>query len=132
MPGTGLGLAICADLVGAAGGELRLEEGLPRPDGSGHGFAAVVALPVAPQVASSPGTRIGRRPEARLQSPAGAVPGSALAVAEPGGRARMERDRRGGDPGTHVDLPRLGNGFGAVAAWEAIVPVCVKIVSVMA
>ncbi|GAA2208472.1 HAMP domain-containing sensor histidine kinase [Nonomuraea monospora] len=49
VPGTGLGLAICADLVGAAGGELRLEEGLPRPDGSGHGFAAVVALPVAPQ-----------------------------------------------------------------------------------
>jgi signal transduction histidine kinase len=46
VPGTGLGLAICADLVGAAGGELRLEEGLPRPDGSGHGFAAVVALPI--------------------------------------------------------------------------------------
>lgn len=46
VPGTGLGLAICADLVGAAGGELRLEEGLPRPDGSGHGFAAVVVLPV--------------------------------------------------------------------------------------
>jgi signal transduction histidine kinase len=46
VPGTGLGLAICADLVGAAGGELRLEDGLPRPDGSGHGFAAVVALPV--------------------------------------------------------------------------------------
>ncbi|MEQ4304212.1 HAMP domain-containing sensor histidine kinase [Plantactinospora sp. B6F1] len=49
VPGTGLGLAICADLVGAAGGELRLEEGLPRPDGSGHGFAAVVALPVVPR-----------------------------------------------------------------------------------
>jgi signal transduction histidine kinase len=48
LPGTGLGLAICADLVGAAGGELRLEDGLPRPDGSGHGFAAVVALPVVP------------------------------------------------------------------------------------
>jgi signal transduction histidine kinase len=48
VSGTGLGLAICADLVGAAGGELRLEEGLPRPDGSGHGFAAVVVLPVAP------------------------------------------------------------------------------------
>ncbi|MEV0828556.1 sensor histidine kinase [Nonomuraea rubra] len=46
VSGTGLGLAICADLVGAAGGELRLEDGLPRPDGSGHGFAAVVALPV--------------------------------------------------------------------------------------
>jgi signal transduction histidine kinase len=46
VPGTGLGLAICADLAGAAGGELRLQEGLPRPDGSGHGFAAVVALPV--------------------------------------------------------------------------------------
>jgi signal transduction histidine kinase len=46
VPGTGLGLAICADLVGAAGGELRLEDGLPRPDGSGHGFSAVVALPV--------------------------------------------------------------------------------------
>ncbi|MGH3387361.1 MAG: sensor histidine kinase [Actinomadura sp.] len=55
VSGAGLGLAICADLVGAAGGELRLEEGLPRPDGSGHGFAAVVALPVAPRVASSPG-----------------------------------------------------------------------------
>lgn len=53
VPGTGLGLAICADLVGAAGGELRLEEGLPRPDGSGYGFAAVVALPVVPRVASS-------------------------------------------------------------------------------
>ncbi|MEU4541021.1 HAMP domain-containing sensor histidine kinase [Streptosporangium sp. NPDC023825] len=55
VPGTGLGLAICADLVGAAGGELRLEEGLPRPDGSGHGFAAVVALPVVPRVASPAG-----------------------------------------------------------------------------
>jgi signal transduction histidine kinase len=55
VSGTGLGLAICADLVGAAGGELRLEEGLPRPDGSGHGFAAVVALPVVPRVASSSG-----------------------------------------------------------------------------
>jgi signal transduction histidine kinase len=52
ISGTGLGLAICADLAGAAGGELRLEEGLPRPDGSGHGFAAVVVLPVVP--ASSP------------------------------------------------------------------------------
>ena len=46
VPGTGLGLAICADLVGAAGGELRLADGLPRPDGSGHGFAAVVTLPL--------------------------------------------------------------------------------------
>ncbi|GIE99783.1 sensor histidine kinase [Paractinoplanes rishiriensis] len=46
VPGTGLGLAICADLAGAAGGELRLAEGLPRPDGSGHGFAAIVALPI--------------------------------------------------------------------------------------
>ncbi|MFC4111702.1 HAMP domain-containing sensor histidine kinase [Nonomuraea zeae] len=53
VSGTGLGLAICADLVGAAGGELRLEDGLPRPDGSGHGFAAVVALPVVPRTASS-------------------------------------------------------------------------------
>jgi signal transduction histidine kinase len=52
VPGTGLGLAICADLVGAAGGDLRLEEGLPRPDGSGHGFAAVVALPAVPPVPS--------------------------------------------------------------------------------
>jgi signal transduction histidine kinase len=52
VPGTGLGLAICADLAGAAGGELRLGDGLPRPDGSGHGLAAVVALPVAPEVAS--------------------------------------------------------------------------------
>ncbi len=48
VAGTGLGLAICADLVEAAGGSLRLEEGLPRPDGSGHGFAAVVVLPVVP------------------------------------------------------------------------------------
>jgi signal transduction histidine kinase len=48
VPGTGLGLAICADLIGAAGGELRLEEGLERPDGSGHGFAAVVTLPAVP------------------------------------------------------------------------------------
>ena len=55
VPGTGLGLAICADLVGAAGGELRLEEGLPRPDGSGYGFAAVVALPVVPRGASPSG-----------------------------------------------------------------------------
>jgi signal transduction histidine kinase len=55
VSGTGLGLAICADLVGAAGGELRLEEGLPRPDGSGHGFAAVVTFPVAPGVASPSG-----------------------------------------------------------------------------
>ncbi|TDD25523.1 sensor histidine kinase [Nonomuraea diastatica] len=53
VPGTGLGLAICADLVGAAGGELRLEDGLPRPGGSGHGFAAVVALPAVPRTASS-------------------------------------------------------------------------------
>ncbi|MEU8377700.1 HAMP domain-containing sensor histidine kinase [Streptosporangium sp. NPDC048865] len=55
VPGTGLGLAICADLVGAAGGELRLEDGLPRPDGSGHGFAAVVALPIVPREAPSSG-----------------------------------------------------------------------------
>ncbi|RVX46089.1 signal transduction histidine kinase [Nonomuraea polychroma] len=55
VPGTGLGLAICADLVGAAGGELRLEDGLPRSDGSGHGLAAVVALPVVPQMESSSG-----------------------------------------------------------------------------
>ncbi|MDO3702776.1 HAMP domain-containing sensor histidine kinase [Micromonospora sp. C28SCA-DRY-2] len=53
VSGTGLGLAICADLVGAAGGELRLEDGLPRPDGSGHGFAAVVALPVVARMAPS-------------------------------------------------------------------------------
>jgi signal transduction histidine kinase len=53
VPGTGLGLAICADLVKAAGGELRLADGLPRPDGSGHGFAAVVVLPIVPRVASS-------------------------------------------------------------------------------
>jgi signal transduction histidine kinase len=48
VPGTGLGLAICADLIGAAGGELWLAEGLPRPDGSGHGFAAVIRLPAVP------------------------------------------------------------------------------------
>ncbi|MFG2099971.1 sensor histidine kinase [Micromonospora echinaurantiaca] len=53
VSGTGLGLAICADLVGAAGGELRLEDGLPRPDGSGHGFAAVVALPVAARASAA-------------------------------------------------------------------------------
>jgi len=53
VTGTGLGLAICADLVGAAGGELRLEEGLPRPDGTGHGFAAVITLPAVPRVPSS-------------------------------------------------------------------------------
>lgn len=47
VPGTGLGLAICADLVGTAGGEFRIEEGLPRSDG--YGFAAVVALPLVPQ-----------------------------------------------------------------------------------
>ncbi|GIF71822.1 sensor histidine kinase [Asanoa siamensis] len=46
VPGTGLGLAICADLIGAAGGELRLADGLPRPDGTGHGFAALVTLPI--------------------------------------------------------------------------------------
>ncbi|SDM11520.1 sensor histidine kinase [Nonomuraea jiangxiensis] len=56
VSGTGLGLAICADLVGAAGGEVRLEDGLPRPDGSGYGFAAVVALPIAPRVVSSADT----------------------------------------------------------------------------
>ena len=48
VPGTGLGLAICADLIRAAGGELRLAEGLPRPDGSGRGFAAVITLPAVP------------------------------------------------------------------------------------
>ncbi|MBM0276234.1 sensor histidine kinase [Micromonospora tarensis] len=55
VSGTGLGLAICADLVARAGGELRLEEGLPRPDGTGHGFAAVIVLPVVPGVESSRG-----------------------------------------------------------------------------
>jgi signal transduction histidine kinase len=50
VSGTGLGLAICADLVRAAGGELRLEEGLRHRDGSGHGFAAVVALPAQSSV----------------------------------------------------------------------------------
>ncbi|MGW5558199.1 ATP-binding protein [Micromonospora sp. NPDC003944] len=48
VPGTGLGLAICAGLITAAGGELRLADGLPRPDDSGHGLAALVVLPVAP------------------------------------------------------------------------------------
>ncbi|SDU73411.1 HAMP domain-containing sensor histidine kinase [Jiangella alkaliphila] len=48
VPGTGLGLAICAELVARAGGELRLDDGLPRGDG-GNGLAAVVALPVAPE-----------------------------------------------------------------------------------
>ncbi|GAA4092873.1 HAMP domain-containing sensor histidine kinase [Nonomuraea soli] len=45
VPGTGLGLAICADLIGTAGGVLRLEDGLPHP--GGHGFAAVFTLPIA-------------------------------------------------------------------------------------
>ncbi len=55
VTGTGLGLAICADLVKATGGELRLEEGLPRPDGTGHGLSAVVALPVVePSAAPAP------------------------------------------------------------------------------
>ncbi|WUR57522.1 HAMP domain-containing histidine kinase [Micromonospora chokoriensis] len=52
VSGTGLGLAICADLIGAAGGTLLLEDGLLRPDGSGHGLAAVVVLPVVPEVVS--------------------------------------------------------------------------------
>ncbi|WP_046470452.1 sensor histidine kinase [Allosalinactinospora lopnorensis] len=52
LEGTGLGLAICADLVRSAGGELRLEPGLPRPEGGGHGLDVVLALPAAP--ASSP------------------------------------------------------------------------------
>ncbi|GLU49138.1 HAMP domain-containing sensor histidine kinase [Nocardiopsis ansamitocini] len=43
--GTGLGLAICAELVQAAGGELRLRPGLPR-DG-GYGLAVVIGLPRA-------------------------------------------------------------------------------------
>lgn len=66
VPGTGLGLAICAELVTAAGGRFRLDEGLPRhadladddevrgnPDGAGggrFGLAAVVALPFAPRI----------------------------------------------------------------------------------
>lgn len=54
VPGTGLGLAICADLVGAAGGELRLEDGLPRADGSGYGFAAVITLPIVAPVPAMP------------------------------------------------------------------------------
>ncbi len=52
VPGTGLGLAICAELVARAGGELRLDDGLPRGDG-GNGLAAVVALPVVPEPADS-------------------------------------------------------------------------------
>lgn len=52
VPGTGLGLAICAELVARAGGELRLEDGLPRDDG-GSGLAAVVALPVAAEPADA-------------------------------------------------------------------------------
>ncbi|MFD9944935.1 ATP-binding protein [Nonomuraea sp. NPDC059023] len=55
IPGTGLGLAICADLVVAAGGGLRIEDGLPRPDGSthgrGYGFATVITLPAVPDEA---------------------------------------------------------------------------------
>lgn len=51
VPGTGLGLAICTELVARAGGELRLQDGLPR-DG-GHGLAAVVALPFAAEPADA-------------------------------------------------------------------------------
>lgn len=63
--GTGLGLAICADLVRGAGGTLRLEAGLPRPDGTGRGLDAVISLPAAarraPTPASGPGTTAPRR-----------------------------------------------------------------------
>ncbi|WP_067973612.1 HAMP domain-containing sensor histidine kinase [Nocardiopsis trehalosi] len=48
VPGTGLGLAVCAELVEAAGGELRLGPGLPRPQGDGYGLAVVLLLPSAP------------------------------------------------------------------------------------
>jgi signal transduction histidine kinase len=57
VPGTGLGLAICADLVGAAGGEFRIEDGLPRADGSGPGFAAVITLALVPPP-QSPGLKL--------------------------------------------------------------------------
>ncbi|NDL60633.1 HAMP domain-containing sensor histidine kinase [Phytoactinopolyspora mesophila] len=45
--GTGLGLAICAELVEAAGGELRLEAGMHN-DSGGAGLAVVVRLPAVP------------------------------------------------------------------------------------
>ncbi|PSL08510.1 signal transduction histidine kinase [Haloactinopolyspora alba] len=47
VAGTGLGLAICAELVEAAGGRLRLDDGLARADGVGHGLGVVVRLPRA-------------------------------------------------------------------------------------
>nr|WP_221308834.1 HAMP domain-containing sensor histidine kinase [Nocardiopsis mwathae] len=50
VEGTGLGLAICADLVRGAGGELRLDSGLLRPDRTGRGLDVVVRLPLAPPV----------------------------------------------------------------------------------
>ncbi|AHI00395.1 HAMP domain-containing sensor histidine kinase [Kutzneria viridogrisea] len=40
VPGTGLGLAICADLIGASGGQLRLEQARPR------GLDVVLRLPL--------------------------------------------------------------------------------------
>ncbi|TDQ54948.1 sensor histidine kinase [Actinorugispora endophytica] len=43
--GTGLGLAICAELVQDAGGELRLEPGLPTA--WGYGLAVLIRLPEA-------------------------------------------------------------------------------------
>ncbi|MFC3998371.1 ATP-binding protein [Nocardiopsis sediminis] len=48
VPGTGLGLAICAELVEAAGGELRLGPGLPRPHSDGYGLDVLIRLPGAP------------------------------------------------------------------------------------
>ncbi|MFC7326356.1 sensor histidine kinase [Marinactinospora rubrisoli] len=51
--GTGLGLAICAELVQAAGGELALQPGLPRPHGDGYGLDVTVRLPAAPMEVES-------------------------------------------------------------------------------
>ncbi|MEK8104401.1 HAMP domain-containing sensor histidine kinase [Micromonospora sp. M12] len=124
VSGTGLGLAICADLVGRAGGELRLAEGLPRPDGSGHGFAAVIALPVVPEEVSSSGLRLDRRSEGRPW----------VSVCGRGTR----RPRRGGG----IDAVEIAvrtficHASGTASASSrlppAIVAACVKIVSVIA
>ncbi|WP_166352600.1 HAMP domain-containing sensor histidine kinase [Phytoactinopolyspora limicola] len=78
--GTGLGLAIGAELVEAAGGELRLEPGLPRStgdDGPGVGLAVLIRLPDASSAqvrASLPDTtspRPGAGEPDRSRSPSG-------------------------------------------------------------
>ncbi|CAM4032067.1 HAMP domain-containing sensor histidine kinase [Nocardiopsis rhodophaea] len=73
--GTGLGLAICAELIRGAGGELRLESGLPRPDGTGHGLDVFVRLPLAP--APRPDATHGAPHEAAHGAAHGATTGGA-------------------------------------------------------